>query len=714
MKTNRHVRFPFASKCNLGAALLLVLLVATAARAQLTPIGDSYTNTADPTTNYGAKTVLDVESASQTAYIQFNLSSIPSGYTGADITKATLKLYVNATTKAGSFNVDFVNGTWSEATIDANNAPALGSTIAASVPLTTADKNQYILIDITAALQAWLNGTEANNGIALVGNSPINASFDSKESTTTSHAAELDIVFASGNGTITGVNTAAGSGLSGGGTSGTLNLSLLTTCSSRQVLSWSGSAWACTTVKGTGTVTSVGSGLGLTGGPITTSGTLSIDTTAVPLLASYNKFTIGQEINTSGNSDGLDAFASGTNYNGVFGLSSATSGTSAGVLGISDSGTGYGVYGASGATGGTGVYGTSSGGYAVYGNASGSGSGVVGIGENNIGVLGSGYVGVYGSSATNTGVTGLGITGVSGASEVCCGTGGDFYGFSASSGSDQSGTTGVDAIGGNGDPSNFTNGGYGVYGAGGSGGADGGVGVYGLGGNGTSVDGNGGFFVGANSSSYGDGIVVFAGSGGLAGLLDGNLQVNGAIYASTKDFKIDHPLDPANKYLVHASVESSEMMNIYTGNVTTDAQGGATVQLPEWFEVLNTDFRYQLTVIGQFAQAIIARKIESNRFEIRTNAPNVEVSWQITGVRQDAYAKAHPLVVEEEKDARLKGFYIHPDLYGAPQEKQIEWARHPEMMKQMKAKREAHPARPSSPRTPVLPLRATPAVGPVK
>jgi hypothetical protein len=70
-------------------------------------------------------------------------------------------------------------------------------------------------------------------------------------------------------------------------------------------------------------------------------------------------------------------------------------------------------------------------------------------------------------------------------------------------------------------------------------------------------------------------------------------------------------------------------------------------------------------------------------------------------------------VVEEEKDARLKGFYIHPDLYGAPQEKQIEWARHPEMMKQMKAKREAHPARPSSPRTPVLPLRAAPAVGPV-
>jgi trimeric autotransporter adhesin len=90
-----------------------------------------------------------------------------------------------------------------------------------------------------------------------------------------------------------------------------------------------------------------------------------------------------------------------------------------------------------------------------------------------------------------------------------------------------------------------------------------------------------------------------------------------------------------------------------------------------------------LTVIGQFAQAIVAHEIENNRFEIRTNASNVKVSWQVAGVRQDAYAKAHPLVVEQEKDARLRGFYIHPDLFGAPPERQIEWARHPQMMKRI-------------------------------
>ncbi len=150
--------------------------------------------------------------------------------------------------------------------------------------------------------------------------------------------------------------------------------------------------------------------------------------------------------------------------------------------------------------------------------------------------------------------------------------------------------------------------------------------------------------------------------------INGNLNVTGSITGATKNFTIDHPLDPANKYLVHASVESSEMMNIYTGNVTTDDEGEATVQLPDWFEALNTDFRYQLTVIGQFAQAIVAREIQNHQFVIRTNAPNVKVSWQVAGVRQDAYAKAHPLVVEQEKSARERASHVPADQQAAPKE----------------------------------------------
>ena len=248
-------------------------------------------------------------------------------------------------------------------------------------------------------------------------------------------------------------------------------------------------------------------------------------------------------------------------------------------------------------------------------------------------------------------------------------------GFSAPSGSSQGGGWGLIAGGGSGDPQGFSSGGgVGVEGDGGPGGP------------GSSYDGVGGNFFGGyggSTNSGGDGIDAQAGSG-LAGVFTGDISVSGAISAGTKDFKIDHPLDPANKYLVHASVESSEMKNIYDGVVVTDAQGEAMVSLPEWFEALNTDFRYQLTVIGQFAQAIVGHEIENRQFQIKTNAPNVKVSWQVTGVRRDAFAKAHPLVVEQEKEARLKGFYVHPELYAAAAEKQIEWARHPAMMKQMK------------------------------
>jgi hypothetical protein len=354
----------------LAALLLSMLCLLTGTYGQLTPSQDSYTNTATPTTNYGAKTLLDVES-SQTAFIQFDLSSIPSGYTSANITKASLKLYVNAVTKAGSFNVDYVSGTWSESTITADLAPALGTTIQASVPLTTADKNQYILVDITAAVQAWLSGT-ANDGIALVGNSPVNATFDSKESTTTSHPPELDIVFAGGGGSgITGITTAAGSGLIGGGTSGTLNLSLTNTCAAKQVLQWTGSAWACASA-GTGTITGVTAGTDLTGGGTSGNVTLSLNTVATNALYAQlnaaNTFTANQTVTgtvnggTSSSSTagvlGESNAASGTTY-GVGGLAASPSGYGVEGLNIATTGDAIGVYGHSGSATGSGVYGQS-------------------------------------------------------------------------------------------------------------------------------------------------------------------------------------------------------------------------------------------------------------------------------------------------------------------------------------------------------------------
>jgi hypothetical protein len=170
--------------------------------------------------------------------------------------------------------------------------------------------------------------------------------------------------------------------------------------------------------------------------------------------------------------------------------------------------------------------------------------------------------------------------------------------------------------------------------------------------------------IGFSTEASGDGVLGLQGSGSTAIRAIGRVVVQGTLTKTSGTFRIDHPLDPANKYLSHSFVESPDMMNIYNGNVTTDANGEVVVELPDYFEALNRDPRYQLTVIGSFAAAQIAREVSANRFAIRTSEPGVKVSWQVTGIRQDAYAAAHPIIVEEEKKLAERGRYLHPEEHG--------------------------------------------------
>lgn len=176
------------------------------------------------------------------------------------------------------------------------------------------------------------------------------------------------------------------------------------------------------------------------------------------------------------------------------------------------------------------------------------------------------------------------------------------------------------------------------------------------------------------ASNYAVYAVVGGGStsASYAGYFSGAIYANSAS-SSIKSFKIDHPLDPENKYLYHSSVESPDMMNIYNGNVVTDANGDATVTLPNYFSALNIDFKYQLTCIGQFAQAIVAEEISEGTFKIKTDKPNVKVSWQVTGVRNDAVAQKYRLQPEVEKPQSEKGFYLIPEAYGYGPERNAAW-----------------------------------------
>jgi hypothetical protein len=170
-------------------------------------------------------------------------------------------------------------------------------------------------------------------------------------------------------------------------------------------------------------------------------------------------------------------------------------------------------------------------------------------------------------------------------------------------------------------------------------------------------------------SLQGNAVEGSSASDGIAGMFYGNVQITRSLTKASGSFKIDHPLAPDKKYLSHSFVESPDMMNVYNGNVTTDVNGDATIMLPAYFDALNRDCRYQLTVIGQFAQAIVASKTKDNRFTIKTDKPNVEVSWQVTGIRQDAWANAHRIQVEEDKPKKELGSYLHPELFGQPAEK---------------------------------------------
>jgi hypothetical protein len=283
-----------------------------------------------------------------------------------------------------------------------------------------------------------------------------------------------------------------------------------------------------------------------------------------------------------------------------------------------------------GSTAGTALSGTGGNGFANFDG----GTGVLGTGgdsQNKAG--GSGVVGQGGKGSIGGGTGVLGIGGFPRGIGVL-GNGVSAPNFAG---------IGVAAVGGTISPDNNGvlngNGGEGLHAVGGIGegaGNAGGPGIFAIGG------------LGEGGADH-----------GLAARFQGDVVITGNLMKGGGSFRIDHPLDPANKYLSHSFVESPDMMNIYNGNVTTDANGDALIELPNYFEALNRDFRYQLTVIGTFAQSIVAEKIKENHFRIKTNLPNVEVSWQVTGIRHDTYANENRIAVEEDKPQRERGTYLH-------------------------------------------------------
>jgi hypothetical protein len=340
------------------------------------------------------------------------------------------------------------------------------------------------------------------------------------------------------------------------------------------------------------------------------------------------------------------------------------------------------------------------GGYGVIGRSVGysysnSKIGVLGESDSGVGVEGfsSSGVGMWGSSYSGLAVIGISYTGaaVMGSSNSNFGVWGGSLDYIGVSGASDMGT-GVDGISRSGDGVVGQSLGIKTYGVRGR--CDNGYGVYG-----GSKIGYG--VIGFSNSGYG--VMGFTHSG-YAAYLGGNVVITGNLQKGGGSFKIDHPLDPANKYLHHSFVESPDMKNVYDGMVALDNKGEAEIELPDWFGALNKDFRYQLTAMGAPGPNLyIAEEIsdtstttnyssdssssnqnnnnnsnDSSNFKIAGGTSGMKVSWQVTGIRKDPWANANRIRVEEDKPAKERGYYIYPDLYGQPEEKGISRLLYPE------------------------------------
>lgn len=178
--------------------------------------------------------------------------------------------------------------------------------------------------------------------------------------------------------------------------------------------------------------------------------------------------------------------------------------------------------------------------------------------------------------------------------------------------------------------------------------------------NATAVDvqnhgtGTAGWFVNRSTSNAQPALIAETDTpGGEAARFEGDVLVLGELTKSSGAFLIDHPLDPENKILQHSFVESPEMMNIYKGRARLN-NSEAVIGLPNYFDALNhpEGREISLTPVNGWSPLYLEGEINNNQFVVKTTKdgnPEQEFSWVVYAVRNDAYAKDHPIVVEEEK-----------------------------------------------------------------
>jgi len=675
------------------------------------PAADTFVSSGTPRTNYGSSIILVVQPGA-TSYVQFNLGTLPPG---AIVSKATLRLYVDAVSKSGTFDVYQLNSGWSENSLTYNTPPPpLGASATGGNPITvtSATVNQFLLIDITLLVQNWLSGKAQNNGVALAlpNGSSGSFSFDSKESLLTGNGPELeivlngppgpqgpqgdqgpqgvqgppgpnlpDLVYTDQNNVFSSNQVLQGNLLFGptgtatpaaGFNSFPIDMQASAfdgTKAQHETFRWQVEPFGNNNSNAAGTLNLLFGGNG--GNPAETG--LSLDASG-GLNLSKIASAANLDIHTQ-NDFTAETLHDETRYTAHDFTQTVDSDYAQTVHGnrttVTDKDLAETIHGSDTLTIDKDRTDTIHGNWTLFTdkninlqsagafNLTGSGNSALNFGGNTSLTSSTDMQTTVGSSLTVTVGKGTTLT-----------TGSDFdltsgkdtnlqadSNLQMTAGTAATVTAGTDFTLSSGQnlnmessqQTNLTSGNdFAITSA-----RD--VNVSGL-------DLN---LIANNSANLKAAGGVVLESEGPFKIKAAQVEIDGLLSKGGGSFKIDDPLDPLNKYLYHSFVESPDMMNVYNGNVVTNKYGRATVVLPNYFEALNRDFRYQLTVIGQFSQAIVARKVRNNRFVIKTSRPGVEVSWQVTGIRQDPYANLHRIPTEEDKPKEERGKYLHPDAY---------------------------------------------------